>query len=42
MQHSDRIIINKIIKEIEFATNRLDGMNLDSFLEDIDAQHIFV
>lgn len=39
MQRSDQIIINKIIKEIEYATNRLDGINLASFLEDIDAQH---
>ena len=39
MQHRDEIIIQKIIKEIDFATNRLSGVSEDDFMDDEDAQH---
>ena len=39
MQHKDEIIINKIIREISFATERLEGITLEYFMTDEDAQH---
>lgn len=39
MQHKDEIIINKIIREISFATERLEGISLENFMTDEDAQH---
>ncbi len=39
MQHRDEIVIQKIIKEIDFATNRLKGISNDDFIVDDDAQH---
>ena len=39
MQHRDEIIIQKIIKEIDFATNRLKHLTSEDFMNDEDAQH---
>lgn len=39
MQHRDEIIIQKIIKEIDFATNRLLDVSESDFVYDEDAQH---
>lgn len=39
MQHNDEIIVSKIIREIDFALNRIRGMQLENFVDDIDAQH---
>lgn len=39
MLHKDEIIIEKIIKEINFATKRLKGMSQEDFITDEDAQH---
>lgn len=39
MQRSDEVILNKLLKEIDFAIGRLSDISLDSFLNDIDAQH---
>ena len=39
MLHKDKTIINKIIREISFATKRLEGISLEDFMTDEDAQH---
>ena len=39
MQHSDALIVQKIIKEIDFASNRLEHVSPDEFMTDEDAQH---
>lgn len=39
MQHRDRIIIEKILKEIDFATDRIHNLTAESFMSDEDAQH---
>ncbi len=39
MQHRDEIIVQKIIKEINYATNRIKGISSDAFMKDEDAQH---
>ena len=39
MQHSDTIIIRKIIKEIDFAVKRLKCVSSEEFMTDEDAQH---
>ena len=39
MEHRDIIIIRKIISEIDFAIDRINGMSQEIFLGDIDAQH---
>lgn len=39
MQRRDEVIIQKIIKEIDFATNRIKGISSDAFMKDEDAQH---
>ena len=39
MQHSDSIIIQKIIGEIDFAAKRVKGITSEEFMEDEDAQH---
>lgn len=39
MERKDKIIIGKILSEIDFAINRIKGISQESFLEDVDAQH---
>ena len=39
MQHSDTIIIRKIIKEIDFDVERLKCVSSEEFMTDEDAQH---
>ena len=39
MQHSDMIIIRKILGEIDFATGRIEELSLELFMADEDAQH---
>ena len=39
MQHRDKIIIEKIISEIDFANKKLNDVSLEAFMKDIDAQH---
>ena len=39
MEHSDKIILEKSIREIDFAVKKLRGTSEKDFLDDIDAQH---
>lgn len=39
MLHRDVIILQKIIREIDYATARVSNMDLETFLIDDDAQH---
>ncbi len=39
MKHSDTIIIEKVIREIDFAVERLREVSPEDFLDDMDAQH---
>ena len=39
MQHRDEILIRKIIKEIDFATERIESVSMEKFMTDEDAQH---
>ena len=39
MQHKDKILVTKIIDEIDFAVGRIEKMSQNEFFEDIDAQH---
>ena len=39
MLHRDEIIVRKIIREIDFATNRLSNLTPEVFMNDEDAQH---
>lgn len=39
MLHKDAVIIEKIIREIDFAVNRISEYSAKDFAEDIDAQH---
>ena len=39
MLHRDEIIVRKIIREIDFATNRLSSLTPEVFMNDEDAQY---
>ena len=42
MEHSDKIILEKSIREIDFAVKKLRGTSEKDFLDDIDSLVVLI